>query len=140
MTDTTDPTLPEDSPLDARIHDEMVVDIPDDVQLVDAIGGAVEIVRDTWTLRLTDAMGARDRQDQVFTYLLAAYAANVVSDGERPPTVTRTELYDLFGAEATREIAWHGWVRTYDDYAEIRPESLSAVAAELTRRYGGDDA
>jgi len=139
MTDTTDSTLPEDSPLDARIHDELVVDVPDDVELVDAIGGTVEIVRQSWKLRLTDALEQRTLQDRVFTYLLAAYAANIVSQGERPPTVTRAELVDVFGGDAADDIAWHGWVRTFDNYAEIRPESLSHVTAELTRRYGSGD-
>jgi len=134
--DTPDETLPQNSPLDARIHDELVVDVPDDVELVDAINGTVEIVRQSWKLRLTDALDERTLQDRVFTYLLAAYAANIASEGERPPTVTRAELVDVFGEDAADDIAWHGWVRTYDNYAEIRTECLSHVTAELTQRYG----
>jgi hypothetical protein len=131
----TDDALPQNNTLNARIHDELIVDVPDDVELVEAIGGTVEIVRQSWTLRVTAGLGERTLQDRVFTYLLAAYAANIVSDGVRPPAVTRDELIDVFGEEAA-EIAWHGWVRTYDSHAEIRPECLSHVTAELKQRYG----
>src|SRR6056297_1414457 len=112
-------------PLDMRVRDELVVDIPDDAELLAAIGGTVKIVRKSWKLKTTDALEVREPTEKVFTYLLAAYAANIVSDGQRPPTVTRTELIDVFGSEISDEIAWHGWVRTYDGYAEIKPKMLT---------------
>lgn len=129
----------ENRPLDDRIREEMVVDIPDDADLLAAIGGAVEIVRGSWKLKLTEQIRGRDPQEKAFTYLLAAYAANIASDGERPPSVTREELADVFGADIADDIAWHGWVRTYDGYAEIRPECLTHATQELARRYGDAD-
>lgn len=121
--------------LDDRIREEMVVDIPDDADLIGAIGGAVEIVRGSWKLKLTEKIEERGPQEKAFTYLLAAYAANIVSDGERPPSVTRAELTDVFGTEVAENIAWHGWVRTFDGYAEIRPECLTHATQELKRRF-----
>jgi hypothetical protein len=122
-----------------RIQDEMVVEIPDDVDFLDAIGGAVEIVRGSWKLKLTDEIKERDDQEKAFTYLLAAYAANIASDGERPPTVSRQELGDVFGDEIANDVAWHGWVKTYDGYAEIRPDCLRHATDELAARYGDTD-
>jgi len=127
----------EDAQLENRIRGEMIVEVPDDADLVGAIGGAVEILRGSWKLRLTDQIAERDAQESAFTYLLAAYAANIASDGERPPSVTREELTDVFGSEVAEDLAWHGWVRTYDGYAEIRPECLAHATAELKSRYGG---
>jgi len=124
--------------LDERIRDEMVVDVPPDADLVGAIDGAVEIVRGSWKLQLTEKIQERKPQEKIFTYLLAAYAANIASDGERPPSVTREELSDVFGKELTDEVAWHGWVRTYDGYAEIRPECIRHATDELKQRYGRD--
>ena len=123
-----------------RIRKDLVVEIPDDVDLLEAIGGAVEIVRGSWKLQLTEHIKEREPLEKVFTYLLAAYAANIVSDGERPPTVTREELIDVFGSELANDVAWHGWVRSYDGCAEIRPECLRHVTNELATRYGGKDA
>ena len=128
----------DEQPLDQRIREEMVVDVPDDADLVGAIDGAVEIVRGSWKLKLTEKIGQREPQEKVFTYLLAAYAANIASDGERPPSVTREELSDVFGKEVADDAAWHGWLRTYDGYAEIRPECIRHVTDELKRRYGRD--
>jgi len=128
----------DEQPLDQRIREEMVVDVPDDADLVGAIDGAVEIVRGSWKLKLTEKIGQREPQEKVFTYLLAAYAANIASDGERPPSVTREELSDVFGKEVADDAAWHGWLRTYDGYAEIRPECIPHVTDELKRRYGRD--
>jgi len=119
-----------------RIRAEMVVEIPDDIDFLDAISGAVEIVRGNWKLKLTDGIKERDDQEKVFTYLLAAYAANIASDGERPPTVSRQELVDVFGKEIANDVAWHGWVKTYDGYAEIRSDCLSHATEELAARYG----
>lgn len=124
-----------DQSLEDRIRKKMVVEVPDDADLVGAIGGAVEIVRGSWKLKLTEKIEGREPREKAFTYLLAAYAANVASDGERPPTVTREELSDVFGEEVAEDVAWHGWVRTYDGYAEIRPECLPHVTAELKQRY-----
>ena len=125
--------------LEDRIREEMVVEIPDDVDLLDAIGGAIEIVRGSWKLKLTEKIKERDDREKVFTYLLAAYAANIASDGERPPTVTREELSDVFGDEIANDVAWHGWVRTYDGYAEIDPDALRHATDELAARYGDND-
>jgi hypothetical protein len=82
----------------------MIVEVPDDADLVGAIGGAVEILRGSWKLRLTDQIAERDAQESAFTYLLAAYAANIASDGERPPSVTREELTDVFGSEVAEDV------------------------------------
>jgi len=125
--------------LEDRIREEMVVEIPDDVDLLEAIGGTVEIVRGSWKLNLTQKFKERDDREKVFTYLLAAYAANIASDGERPPTVTREELSDVFGDEIANDVAWHGWVRTYDGYAEIHPDNLRHATDELASRYGDND-
>jgi len=125
-----------DSPLEDRIREEMVVEIPEDADLLGAIAGAVEIVRGSWKLKLTEEIEGRYAQDKAFTYLLAAYAANIASDGERPPSVTREEMTDVFGPEVAEDVAWHGWVRTYDGYAEIRPECLNHATKELKNRYG----
>lgn len=122
--------------LEDRIREEIVVDVPDDADLLGAIGGAVEIVRGSWKLKLTEKIEERDQQEKAFTYLLAAYAANIASDGKRAPSVTREELIDVFGADIAEDVAWHGWVRTYDGYAEIRPECLTHATKELKRRYG----
>jgi hypothetical protein len=127
-----------DRPLEDRIREEMVVEMPNDADLLGAIGGAVEIVRGSWKLKLTEKIEERDPEEAAFTYLLASYAANIVSDGERPPTVTRDELTDVFGSEVADNLAWHGWVRTYDGYAEIRPDCLIHATEELKSRY--DDA
>jgi hypothetical protein len=124
-----------EQPLDERIREQMVVEVPGDADLVEAINGAVEIVSGSWKLHITEKMAERDTLDKLFTYLLAAYAANIASDGQRPPSVTRDELIDVFGREPAEDIAWHGWVRTYDGYAEIRPECLTHTTAELKRRY-----
>jgi len=122
-------------PLERRIREEFVVDVPEDADLVEAIGGAVEIVRGSWELNPTDGISRRDSQEKAFTYLLAAYAANIASDGERPPAVTRRELTDVFDSDVAEDVAWHGWVRTYDGHAEIRPECLTHVTQELKRQY-----
>jgi hypothetical protein len=135
MSDTNQNEEDQDRPLEDRIREELVVDIPDDADLIEAIGGAVEIVRGSWKLKLTEKIEERDQQEKAFTYLLAAYAANIASDGERPPSVTRRELTDVFGADVAEDVAWHGWVRTYDGYAEIRPECLTHATKELKRRY-----
>jgi len=119
-----------------RIQDEMVVEIPDDIDFLDAISGAVEIVRGSWKLKLTDGIAERDDQEKVISYLLAAYAANIASDGERRPTVSRQELIDVFGEEIANDVAWHGWVITYDGYAEIRSDCLRHATEELAARYG----
>jgi hypothetical protein len=125
--------------LEERIDRQMVVDVPDEAELVRAIGEAVNIVSGSWKLQPTDALEEREREDQVLTYLLAAYAANVVSHGERPATATRQELSDMFGNKLAQEIAWHAHVDTVENYAEVRPESLVSLTKELSRRYGGDD-
>jgi len=127
--DDTDHTLAE------QIRDKLVVDEPDEVALVDALESAIEIVDGSWQIAVCDGIERREPRDQVFTYLLAKYAAARVSDGEVPMTAAREELYEHFDRQLVKEVCEHGWVRHWDGYVQIRPNFYKHTADELAARY-----
>lgn len=129
----------DDCSLQERIRDKLLVDEPDEDALVDALDGAVSIVRGSWRIVVEDGMGEREPKDRVFTYLLAKYAASRVSDGEAPLEASIAELRDHFGHEIIREVADHGWVRTREGFLSVRPAFYQHLADEMAARYGGEN-
>lgn len=130
MSDTPGETLAD------KIQDALVVDEPDEKELVDALAGAIEITDGSWTLNVNDAIEAREPKDQVFTYLLGKYAAARVSDGEAPMAAKRDELYRHFDRKLVKVVCEHGWVKHWDGYVQIRPDLYQHTATELSVRYG----
>jgi len=128
-TNGTDHTLAE------QIREKLVVDEPDEVALVDALEGAIEIIDGSWRIAVRNEIEERECKDQVFTYLLAKYAAARVSDGAVPMTATRKELSEHFDRQLVKEVCEHGWVRHWDGYVQIRPNFYKYAAEELTARY-----
>ena len=118
-----------------QIRDKLVVDEPDEVALVDALEGAIEIVDGSWRIAVRNGIEGREPKDQVFTYLLAKYAAAQVSDGDVPMTATRGELYEHFDRQLVKEVCEHGWVRHWDGNVQIRPNFYKHTADELAARY-----
>jgi len=122
--------------LSERIEKQLIVDEPDASALVEALEGAIEITNGRWKIRLCDRIEEREPKDQVFTYLLAKYAAARVSDVDVCMLVKRRELYEHFGREIVKEVCEHGWVRHWDGYVQIRPSFYKHTADELASRYG----
>lgn len=122
-------------PLAEQIRNKLVVDEPDEVALVDALEGAIEIVDGSWRIAVRDEIEQREPKDQVFSYLLAKYAAARVSDGGVPMTATREELYEHFDRQLVKEVCEHGWVRHWDGNVQIRPNFYKHTADELAARY-----
>ncbi len=121
--------------LQERIEEQLIVEEPDATALVDALEGAIKIVNGKWKIRACDEIEIRDDKDQVFTYLLAKYAAARISDGDVSMAVKRNELYDHFDRKVVKEVCDHGWVRHWDGYVQIRPQFYQHAADELARRY-----
>ena len=121
--------------LEERIREKLLVEDPDESSLVNALEGAIEIVEGSWSIRLKDDINQRDPKDQVFTFLLATYAAARVSDGEVSMSSRREELYEHFDRKLVKEACEHGWIRHWDGQVQIRPRHYKHTAAELAARY-----
>ena len=128
-----------DTTLADLIREKLVVDEPDEDELVNALEEVIEIVNDSWRIVVHDEIEEREPKDRVFTYLLAKYAAARVSDGEAPMAATREELYQHFDRGLVKDVCEHGWVRHWDGYVQIRPQFYVHTAAELKRRYVDTD-
>ena len=118
-----------------KIREALVVDDPDEDELVSSLEGVVEIVDGSWRIVVHDEIEEREPKDRVFTYLLAKYAAARLSDGESPMAATREELYQHFDRGLVKDICKHGWVRHWDGNVQIRPQFYSHTAAELNALY-----
>ena len=125
--------------LEERIHEQLVVEEPDETALVDALEGGIEIVDGRWSLNIKDTLSEREQKDRVFTYLLGKYAAARVSDGDSSMAATREELYQHFDRGLVKDVCEHGWVRHWDGQVQIRPQFYKHLAAELSRRYADTD-
>lgn len=128
-----------DRSLEEKIRDALVIEEPDEGELADSLKDAVEIVDETWDINLKSGIYDREPKHQVFTYLLAKYAAARLSKGESSLAASRDELTALFDREVVNEVADHGWVKAWDSNIKIRSEFYEHTAAELAWRYTGDE-
>jgi hypothetical protein len=124
-----------DTTLAEKIRGKLVVDEPDEDELVNALEEVVEIVDGSWRIVVHDEIEKREPMDRVYTYLLAKYAAARVSDGDSPIAATREELYQHFDRGLVKNVCEHGWVRHWDGNVQIRPQFYVHTAAELNARY-----
>ena len=124
-----------DTTLAEKIREKLVVDEPDEDELVNALEGVTEIVDESWRIVVFDEIEEREPKDRVITYLLAKYAAARVSDGDSPIVATREELNQHFDRGLVNDVCEHGWVRHWDGNVQIRPLFYVHTAAELNARY-----
>jgi len=139
MTGKDDSSGDTEQSLSEQSRRELIVDEPDEIALVEALEGAIEIVDGSWHIQVRDGIEEREPKDQVFTYLLAKYAAARVSDGDAGMAATRRELYEHFGHKLVKEVCEHGWVRHWNGNVQIRPDFYTHTADELAARYGSAD-
>ena len=132
-TDDTEQTLAD------LIREKLVVDEPDEDELVNALEEVIEIVDGSWQIVVHDEIEEREPKDRVFTYLLANYAAARVSGGEAPMAATCEELYQHFDRGLVKDVCEHGWVRHWDGYVQIRPQFYVLTAPVLNARYVDTD-
>lgn len=132
-------SMPEDDAergLKEKIREALVIDEPDEDELVNALEGAVEIADGSWRIVVRDEIDEREPKDRIFTYLLAKYAAWRVSEGSVSMAAKREELYQHFDRGLVNDVCEHGWVKHWDGHVQIRPEFYVHTAAELNDRYG----
>lgn len=121
-----------------EIHEKLVVPEPDAETLLDAVEGAVEIVRGRHTIALDESIHNRDPTHRVMTYLLGRYCATRLSDGQVSMATDRADLIDRFGRNIVADALGHGWIDYWDGRVRIRPELLDAAAKELAREYADE--
>jgi len=117
------------------IHDNLVVPEPDADTLLDAVEGALQIVRGRHTVVLNDAIHERTPTHRVLTYLLGRYCAARLSDGRVSMATDRADLIDRFGRDVVDDALAHGWIERWDDRVRLQPNLLEATAEELVREY-----
>lgn len=124
--------------LHEKIHEQLVVEEPDDEALLDAVEGCVEITEARHEVLVTDEIHERPPIHRVMTYLLGRYCAVRLSDNQVSAETDRDDIIERFGRDVYGDAIAHGWIEHWDSRVRLNPRCYDAAAKELAAKYGDE--